>query len=139
MAVEVLDGRPLGEGRVSRITEEVKLLIGTLHSEFIKFYVIHSPNHPTILGLPWLHTHNPHISWREGQILQWGTTCQERCLSKIPKAATTPSSSTVQNATNTDLPSEYSDLAKAFSKMKASQLPTHCSVDCAIELITTIT
>ncbi len=101
MAVEALDGRPLGEGRVFCITEEVKLLIGTLHSEFIKFYVIHSPNNPIILGLPWLRTHHPHISWREGQILQWGTTCQERCLAKIPKASTTPSSSTVQNATNT--------------------------------------
>ncbi len=82
MAVEALDD---GEGRVSRITEEVKLLIGTLHSEFIKFYIIHSPNHPIIFGLPWLCTHNPHISWREGQIFQWGTMCQERCLSKIPK------------------------------------------------------
>ncbi len=135
MAVEALDGRPLGEGRVSRITEEAKLLIGTLHSEFIKFYVIHSPNHPIILGLPWLRTHNPHISWREGQVLQWGTTCQERCLSKIPKASTIPSFPTVQNATNTDLPSEYSDLAEAFSKKKASQLPAHRSVDCAIELM----
>ncbi len=111
------------------------MLIGTLHFEFIKFYVIHSPNYPIILGLPWLCTHNPHISWREGQILQWGTTCQERCLSKIPKASTTPSSSNIQNATNSDLPFEYSDLAEAFSKKKASQLPTHRSVDCAIELM----
>ncbi len=134
MAVEALDGHPLGEGRVSHITEEVKLLIGTLHSEFIKFYIIHSTNHRIILGLPWLRTHNPHISWREGQILQWGTTCQECCLSKIPKASATTSSS-VQNATNTDLPSEYSDLADAFSKKKASQLPTQRSVDCAIELM----
>ncbi len=138
MAVEALDGRPLGEGRVSRITEEVKLLIGTLHSKFIKFYIIHSPNHLIILGLPWLRTHNPHIYWREGQILQWGTICQERCLSKIPKASTTPSSSTVQNATNTDLPSEYSDLAD-LSKKKASQLPTHRSVDFAIELMPSTT
>ncbi len=45
LAVEAIDGRPLGEGRVLRITEEVKLQIGTLHSEFIQFYVIHSPNH----------------------------------------------------------------------------------------------
>ncbi len=45
LAVEVIDGRPLGEGRVLRITEEVKLQIGILHSEFIQFYVIHSPNH----------------------------------------------------------------------------------------------
>ncbi len=54
---------------------------------------------------------------------------------KDSKASTTPCSSTVQNATNTNLPSEYSDLAEAFSKKKASQLPTHRSVDCAIELM----
>ncbi len=67
-----------------RITEEVKLQIGTLHSEFIQFYIIYLPNHSIILRLPWLHTHNPLISWREGQILQWDSTCHERCLSKIP-------------------------------------------------------
>lgn len=38
LTVEALDGRPLGEGRVSHITEEIQLLIGTLHSEIIKFY-----------------------------------------------------------------------------------------------------
>ncbi len=81
---EELDGRPLSEGRVQRITEEVKLQIGTLHYEFIQFYVIHSPNHSIILALPWLRTHNPHISWREGQIVQWDSTCHEHCLSNIP-------------------------------------------------------
>lgn len=34
-----------------------------------------------------------------------------------------------------DLPSEYEDLKMAFSKEKASQLPPHRSVDCAIELL----
>jgi len=62
LAVEALEGLPLSEGRVLHITEEVKLQIGTLHSELIRFYVIHSPNHSIILGLPWLHTHNPQIS-----------------------------------------------------------------------------
>ncbi len=62
LAVEALDGRPLGEGRILRITEEVKLQIETLHSEFIRLYVIQSPSHSIILGLPWLRTHNPHIS-----------------------------------------------------------------------------
>ncbi len=128
MAVEALDGRPLGEGRVSRITEEAKLLIGTLHSEVIKFYVIHSPNHPIILGLPWLRTHNPHISWREGQILQWGTTCQG-----FPKPL--PSHLFQPFRTQLTCPPNTLISPKAFSKKKASQLPAHHSVDCAIELM----
>lgn len=35
MAVEALDGCTQGKGKVLRITEEVKLQIGILHSEFI--------------------------------------------------------------------------------------------------------
>ncbi len=135
LAVEALDGRPLGEGRVLRITEEVKLQIGTLHSEFIQFYVIHSPNHSIILGIPWLRTHNPHISWREGPIVQWGSTCHEHCLSKIPRASSQASSTPVQSMEGLHLPSEYVDLTEAFRKKGASQLPNHRSVDCAIDLM----
>ncbi len=51
-AVEALDGRPLGKGKILRLTEPVTLRIGTLHSERIQFYVIRSPTHPLILGLP---------------------------------------------------------------------------------------
>ncbi len=131
LAVEVLDGRPLGEGRICRLTEEIKMQLGTLHTETIQFYVIQSPNHPLILGLPWLRTHNPQISWREGQITEWGPTCQERCLLKISK----PSASPEPNTEIPDLPSEYADLAEAFSKRRATQLPNHRSVDCAIDLI----
>ncbi len=40
LAVEALDGRPLGKGRILRLTESVTLRIGTLHSERIQFYVI---------------------------------------------------------------------------------------------------
>lgn len=82
LTVEALDGRPLGEGRIHQVTEEVKIYIGSLHSESIKFYVIHSSHHTIILGFPWLHTHNPHISWKEGQIIQWDTACHDHCLSK---------------------------------------------------------
>ncbi len=135
LAVEALDGRPLGEGRILRITEEVKLQIGTLHSEFIRLYVIQSPSHSIILGLPWLRTHNPHISWREGQILQWDDRCRDRCLSKIPQASSHAPVPPVQSTANVNLPTEYSDLAEAFSKKKASQLPNHRSVDCAIEIL----
>lgn len=135
LAVEVLDDRPIGEGKVLHITEEVKLQIGTLHSEYIRFYVIHSPNHAIILGLPWLRTHNPCISWREGQIIQWDATCQNHCLSRITRTPLNDFSPSVQITEKLNLPAEYADLAEAFSKKKALQLPTHRSVDCAIDLI----
>ncbi len=132
LAVEALDGRPLGKGGILRLTESVTLRIGTLHSESIQLYVIRSPTHPLILGLPWLRTHDPHISWREGQITEWGPTCQERCLSKItrnPLATPTSTSDAIS------IPPEYTDLIEVFSKGRASQLPIHRSVDCAIDLL----
>ncbi len=114
------------------LTEPVILQIGTLHSEEIQFYVIQSPTHPLILGLSWLRTHGPQISWREGQITEWGPACQERCLSKITRKLNTVTTPTVDTL---NLPREYADLIEVFSKKKASQLPAHRSVDCAIDLL----
>ncbi len=129
-----LDGRPLGKGKIIRLTEPVTLHIGTLHSEKIHFYVIQSPTHPLILGHPWLRTHNPQISWREGLITEWGPACQERCLSKITRKPNTITTSTVDTI---NLPLEYADLIEVFSKRKASQLPAQSiaqSISCLAPL-----
>ncbi|KAL0151304.1 hypothetical protein M9458_053495 [Cirrhinus mrigala] len=119
----------------SFITEGVQMQVGALHNEIIQFYTIHSPHHTIILGLPWLHKRDPRISWRDGEIRQWSATCQEHCLPTIRplRTSTPPLSELTPDAV--DLPSEYEDLKMAFSKEKASQLPPHCSVDCAIELL----
>ncbi len=39
------------------------------------------------------------------------------------------------NRPSVNLPLEYADLIEVFSKRKASQLPAHHSVDCAIDLL----
>ena len=134
LTVEALDGHPIGGGKVHRLTEEIKMHVGTLHSETIQFYVIQAPHHSIILGLPWLRTHNPHISWRDGQITQWGENCHEHCLSKITRVSQPVSIVSPPDNQEVKLPSEYTDLTEVFSKKKASQLPEHRSVDCAIEL-----
>lgn len=119
--MEALDGRPLGEGQITHVTSHLWMRTGILHHETLKFYIINSPTHPLILGLPWLCEHDPHISWREGEITQWSLTCHKHCLSQIPKIP--------------GLPHEYADLSEAFSKIKASQLPPHHSNDCSIDLL----
>lgn len=83
LTVEALDGKPIGGGKVAHITDELQLQVGILHHETIRFYVIHSPNNPIILGLPWLRTHNPHVSWKDGQILQWDALCHKNCLQHV--------------------------------------------------------
>ncbi|KAL0202442.1 hypothetical protein M9458_000460, partial [Cirrhinus mrigala] len=78
VVVAALDGRPLGSGRVQAITEELELQTTSLHTEKLRLFTIHSPNHPIILGLPWLEKHNPVISWTKKHILQWSPDCQDR-------------------------------------------------------------
>ncbi|KAL0177254.1 hypothetical protein M9458_026148, partial [Cirrhinus mrigala] len=101
----------------------------------LKFYVIPSPNHPLILGLPWLRQHDPYISWRGNEIRQWGPDCYHQCIpasSRIPVNTITCNDSPIEAA---GLPAEYHDLIEAFSKSKATQLPPHRPSDCAIELL----
>ncbi len=53
----------------------------------------------------------------------------------IPRASSQASSPPVQSMEGLHLPSEYFDLIEAFSKKRASQLPNHRPVDCAIDLL----
>ncbi len=129
LAVAALDGRPLGSGRIHFTTEDLILLTGALHTETIRLFVFQSPQTPLILGLPWLERHNPHISWSERQISRCSEFCLQNCLSRTcPEQQPEP-------CTTSNIPGEYHDLATAFSKTKASQLPPHRSCDCAIDLL----
>ncbi len=140
LAVEALDGRPLGEERISKVTKELSMQIGVLHKEILRsFYVISSPIHPLILGLPWLRKHDPYISRREGEIKQWDSACHEQCISHNTPVSVSTITLTQENSEVANLPSEYADLPEAFSKVKASELPPHRSSDCSIELITSST
>ncbi len=109
--------------------------IGILHKEILKFYVISSPIHPLILGLPWLRKHDPCISWKEGEIKQWGSACHEQCISHSIPVSVSTITLTQGNSEVVHLPSQYADLLEAFSKVKATELPLHRTSDCSIELI----
>ncbi|KAI2656673.1 Retrotransposon-derived protein PEG10 [Labeo rohita] len=69
-SMAALDGRPLGEGHVKFIIDDLVLQTGALHTETLRLFTINSPRNPIILGLPWLEKHNPRISWTSRQILQ---------------------------------------------------------------------
>lgn len=68
LTVEVIDSRPLGTGLMSALMQELVRQTGLLHSETTQFYILPTSTTTVILGLPWLRRHDPHISWREGQI-----------------------------------------------------------------------
>ncbi|KAI2654876.1 Transposon Tf2-6 polyprotein [Labeo rohita] len=135
VAVAALDGRPLGSGRVTSVTEDVTLHIGPLHQETMRFFTIQSPEHPIILGLPWLELHNPTISWAEREITQWSPHCHQHCIRGLPDLPGPPSELTTLKELHDHLPAPYHDLQIAFSKEGATQLPPHRPTDCAIVLL----
>ncbi|KAL0150648.1 hypothetical protein M9458_054065, partial [Cirrhinus mrigala] len=135
VAMAALDGRPLGSGTVQAITEELELQTTSLHTEKLRLFTIHSPNHPIILGLPWLEKHNPVISWTKKHILQWSPDCQDRCLKRVTRNCHHIQQDKPEEPPTDPLPPPYHDLREAFSKEKATQLPPHRPCDCAIELL----
>ncbi len=117
LAAAALDGRPLGSGCIQFTTENLQLSTGSLHTETIHLFVFQSPQNPIILGL--LEQHNPSISWTKKQIIQWSDFCLQNCLRGMPVKRRS------ETSLKDPLPSEYQDLAEAFSKVKASHLPPH--------------
>ncbi len=132
---EALDGRPPRRGKDIQGHRRIIHADRILHKEILKFYVISSPIHPLILGLPWLRKHDPYISWKEGEIKQWGSACHEQCFSHSIPVSVSTITLTQGNSEVVHLPSQYADLLEAFSKVKATELPPHRSSDCSIELI----
>lgn len=62
-----LHSPPRGDGTLRFSTEPITLHLSFLHNESISFLVTNSPKHPIILSTPWLHLHNPVISWTQGR------------------------------------------------------------------------
>ncbi|KAI2655924.1 Transposon Tf2-9 polyprotein [Labeo rohita] len=130
VAVAALDGRPLGTGRVNHITQDLTLRLEPGHQETIRFFVISSPQTPLILGYPWLHLHEPTISWARGTITHWSPYCLQHCFQSAPQSPPRPTTPSPCSS----VPAEYQDLLEAFSTIKATELPPHRPGDCAIEL-----
>lgn len=102
--MEVLDGRPLGEGRISHITDLLKMQTGLLHRETIQFYIINSPILSLILGLPWLRRQDPHIAWRGGKSLSGAHPVTRAASPTNRSSQSAPSHSLSPNQTFLDFP-----------------------------------
>ncbi len=135
LVVAALDRRPLRAGQVQHTTNDICLTTGVMHSEIICFFFIQAPNNPVVLGLPWLQLHKPQISCTEGQITHWSANCFTQCLQILEPPLIEAPTIKMDPLHSTDIPSDYADLAEAFSKAKATQLPPHRSSNYAIELL----
>ncbi len=130
LAVAALDGRHLGAGQVQHTTNDICLTTGAMHSEILCFFIKQAPKNPFVLGLPWLQLHKPQISWMDGQITHWTARCFTQCLHIFEPPLIEAATVKMDPLHSTDIPLDYADLAEAFSKAKATQLPPHRSSDC---------
>ena len=92
------------------------------HKERISLFLIDSPAFPVVLGITWLANHNPEISWRQGALRGWSEEFSGRCIGVSIGATTVESPDQVSIVR---IASEYADLAIAFCKKRATQLPPH--------------
>jgi hypothetical protein len=72
------------------------------HQEVLTFYLIASPQHPIVLGLSWLETHNPTIDWCNHSI-------------SFPQRATSPDSM----GTNSSLVAHFLHLVTTNSNVES--------------------
>uniref|UniRef100_A0A3B3XW38 Gypsy retrotransposon integrase-like protein 1 n=1 Tax=Poecilia mexicana TaxID=48701 RepID=A0A3B3XW38_9TELE len=132
--VSALDGNPLP--RITHKTKPINLLVSGNHWESLTFFVFPSPQAPVVLGFPWLSFHNPHINWRDNRVESWSTKCLASCLQSAWGALQAPDSEEqVSPSALSNVPSEYHDLHRVFSKSRALSLPPHRPYDCAIDLL----
>ncbi|KAK3505976.1 hypothetical protein QTP70_002185 [Hemibagrus guttatus] len=136
LRITAIDSQSIGEGYLKHQTELLEFQVGLFHYEQLAFYVTSSPANPLILGFPWLRCHDPHISWRSGELVRWSTMCLKGCLQDpVSRPCRT---SHVERAIETaggHLPRQYMDFQEVFSEERAARLPSHQVWDCAIDLL----
>lgn len=130
--VHALDSRPLGSGLIGEVTAPTAMRTRGDHEERISLFLIDSPAFPVVLGLPWLASHDPIISWQQRALKGWSCKCSGRCVGVSLGATTVESPNQVSTM---HIPPEYADLALAFCKKKATQLPPNRQGDCVIDLL----
>ncbi|KAK3517148.1 hypothetical protein QTP86_003930, partial [Hemibagrus guttatus] len=136
LRITAIDSQPIGEGYLKHQTELLDFQVGLFHYERLAFYVTSSPANPVILGFPWLRRHDPHISWRSGELVRWSITCQRGCLrDPVARPCRTSQVQRPLEAAGGHLPSQYMDFHMVFSEERAARLPHHQVWDCAIDLL----
>ncbi|NP_001278228.1 retrotransposon-derived protein PEG10 isoform 1 [Capra hircus] len=81
--VEAIDGRPIASGPVVHETHDLIVDLGD-HREVLSFDVTQSPFFPIVLGVRWLSTHDPNITWSTRSIVFDSEYCRYHCRMYSP-------------------------------------------------------
>ncbi len=128
LRVETINGKPLGRGCVKFESPPMKLKIGNLHEDEIKFLVLEGPTVDIILGRPWLILHSPEIKWETSERIRWSEFCHQHCLKEIPRPlrrlpAAQVASTRVESPEASVIPTipfDYRAFQEVFSKQAAT-------------------
>lgn len=122
--VQGLDCQPLGSGTITHIIQPLTLTVESNHQENIPF-ITSSQSSSASLGSI---CHDPTISWLRMRITDWSPECRKTCF-PVPSGSTWVESPVV--ALQPNIPEEYQDLKKVFSKTCVTSLPPHrpCAID----------
>jgi transposase InsO family protein len=134
----------MANGNTSRPVDtelhDVPMTIGE-HEERITLDLTDLKKYDAVLGMAWLHRHNPTIDWRS-RTLEFTNcrTCEEdRSSSKVPVAKAIwvrPRGRNLDELDAHELPSEYQDFKELFKEReKLAALPEHKPWDHKIEYL----
>jgi hypothetical protein len=130
--VHSLDSRTLGSGVVREATAPLDMVMQGGHEERISLFLIDSPVFPVVLRIPSLAFYNPIVSWQQRALKGWSEECSGWCVGVSISATMVESPDQISTVR---IPPEYANLATAFCKKRATQLPPHRQEDCAINLL----
>ncbi len=141
--IQSITGKPLTRRHVKHSVGPLLLQIGQLHQEELNLLVLEGSTVDIILGRPWLVQHDPHLSWKTGEVLKWGNSCFPHCFPRLPRPITSVHVQLPIHSTSVEspiekqsvyVPSSYSHFSDVFCPRRAAQLPPHRPWDCAIDL-----
>ncbi len=142
LKIETIQGKPLGRGHIKFRSPPITLQVVCLHQEDISFLVLEGPTVDIILGCPWFSQHSPEVRWDTSEILRWGKTCFQDCLSSIPVPLTKDPklrvhSTLVESPEPREvptIPSDYQAFQNVFSKQAATHGHGIVPLTCCLEL-----
>lgn len=80
------DGTPSTSGPVTQ-TCTLDFTVSDHHHETLKLNVTRLQTHAVILGIDWLHTHNPLINWKKHEVRFLDQYCNKNCIDHYLPAA----------------------------------------------------
>lgn len=137
--VEAIDGRPIASGPVVHETHDLIVDLGD-HREVLSFDVTQSPFFPIVLGVRWLSTHDPNITWSTRSIVFDSEYCRYHCrmYSPIPPPLPPPAQPAFYypvEGYRVYQPVRYYYVQNVYTPVDENVYPDHRLVDPNIEMI----